>query len=210
MFVKTKTKAMKNLLCFFFVAGCLLAHGQQNDLIVKTTLDSISCEVRSVTGLGALQGVVKYKFDNSNEIFSIQKSEVFYIVTGSRDQSSDNADWVYSVPHRPRYFNTRFDYSNTYFLKTGKAPELDDPHLKKITFSNNPAHDWKYKTGKHLKTAGGLLLGSVVLSAAGILVLYRPQIASPEAGYVLLGAGGVSLIAGYSFIIGAGHSMTRN
>lgn len=201
---------MKKLLCLFLIAGFLSANGQQNDLIVKTTLDSINCQVRSVVGDGALSGEIKYTLDHSpNDIFSIKKSDVFYVIIGARKQVLDDNDAIYGYEMKPRYFNLSFDYSNTYFLKTGKMPALDDPHLKKVTLNKNPTHDWKYKTGKNLQTAGALMLSSVILSAVGVIMLsVSPNVTAP--GFILLGAGGVSMIAGYGFIIGAGNTMQGN
>lgn len=159
------------------------------------------CNVKSVVGTGTLAGEIRYTLNQgSNQILSVKKSDVFYVIVGKG--VSDGYEL------KPRYFNTSFDYSNTYFLKTGKMPNLDDPHLKKVILGKKPQDDWKYYAGKNLKTAGGLMLGSVVLSAVGAIVL--SQTSSPEAGYIFLGAGGVSLIAGYGFLIGAGDAMQGN
>jgi len=210
MFVNTKTNAMKNLLCFVFVGALLSANAQHNDLIVKTTLDSISCDVSAVVGMGALQGEIKYTLNhNPNEVLSIDKSEVFYIVTDIGNQKSMDVDGLYGIQLRPQYFNTSFDYSTSYFLKTGKTPKPNDPHLKVVNRNIQHEHDWKYKTGKNLQIAGVLMLSSVALTAIGAAMLYNSQTdATP--GFVIIGAGGISLIAGYAFIIGAGNSIQRN
>lgn len=206
---------MKKLFCLFLITGFLSANGQDEDLIVKTDLDSIRCSIRSIIGTGSFEGAIKYSLiENPQEMIKINKRRVFYIQNGVFSAKDTKEE--------PSYFNTNFDYTHSYFLKTGDQPPTDDPYQRLVTGEKiiarenidtgnvTPPQEWKYRAGKNLKTAGGLLLGSAVLSFLGTLVLSQPQMSQPVSGYVLLGAGGVSMLTGYGFLIVAGNAMQNN
>lgn len=194
-----------------FIAGYLNASAQFSDLIVKTTLDSIDCRVNSITGKGLSDGQIKFSVKGQKEGFqySIDQMDVFYVKIDTTTKLNGTGSGITNAEIRPKYFNTNFDYTKSYFLKTGRAPKPDDPLQTKVAGyekQDKQPQEWRYRAGKKLNTAGGLLLSSVALSVIGSLILTRADVGH-NAGYVLLGAGGVSMIAGYGFLIGAGNTM---
>lgn len=110
--------------------------------------------------------------------------------------------------------NTAFDYSDSYFLKSGSMPVVNDLHLDAFSENNvklqsMEIEDWRKDAGGKLKTAGALLLTSVAFSALSVLVYSANDndMFPLEMGYALTGASGVFLIASCGFVIGAGNSI---
>lgn len=206
---------MKNLLYFFFIFAGLSANGQNADLIVKTDLDSIECSIKSIVGIGAKNGAIKFStIENPDQFFGIHKQEVFYIQNALSDKDNSTS--------KPEFFNTDFNYSEAYFLKTGQRPKPDDYFLTVtdgpiVANSGNESVQnskdningemWRYEAGKQLNTSGSLLLGGIGLAVLG--TLFNLNDVNPTLGYAFIGAGGISMIAGYSFLIAAGNTMRR-
>lgn len=202
---------MKRILCLFLIGSFISANGQHNDLIVNTSLDSTDCRINSITGKGLLDGQIKFSIKGQKEGFqySIDKTDVFYVKIDTTSTFNQSGSRISSEDIRPKYFNTNFDYTKSYFLKTGRAPKPDDPFQKVARYieRDDPSEKWRYRTGKNLKTAGGLMIGGAVLSFLGTLVLSQPNMSEPVSGYVLLGASGISMLTGYGFLIVAGNSL---
>ncbi|TVR36621.1 MAG: hypothetical protein EA392_14645 [Cryomorphaceae bacterium] len=178
-----------------------------NDLIVKTTLDSIECNIQRIGTKQEEKSEIFYLLKgNPEKLLSINKRDVFYVAFDLK-KSTTKGDSMFGQPTRQQFFNTDFDYAQAYQLKTGRIPLGNDPHWNFLDSKWEKPDDWRFKAGKKLRTAGSLMLGSFVLSAAGIMVLTSTMRNSEVPGFTLLGAGTVSMIGGYIFVIGAGNAM---
>ncbi len=178
-----------------------------NDLIVKTSLDSIECNIQRIGSSQEERSEVFYSLKGkADDLLSINKRDVFYVAYDFK-KSTMKGNPKFGQPTRRQFFNTDFDYAQAYQLKTGRIPLSNDPHWNFLDSKWEKPDDWRFKAGKKLRVAGSLMLGSFVLSTASLMVLTSSMRNPEPLSFTLLGGAAVSMVGGYIFVIGAGNAM---
>jgi hypothetical protein len=178
---------MKTLFLFASLAIASVLTAQDNDLIVKTTLDSIYCKVTKMETLS-----INYTIGGVPD--SIRAVHVYYVM---KEKMS-----------RPRYFNTSFDMDAAMAAKTPIVVQKEIPINPGVFDEQREierANPWRAKAGRRIKTAGAItLVGLATICAGGVMAGMAPD---EPYGYIVMGGGGVMMLSSNVFLIAGGNAL---